>query len=378
MRTFMMMSLTSISSLVFTSIAELINGFYDWEIVSIDEDCLVARDARTAFVLESALRRARKSPVNGDSAKEPRNGFGRYANKRYISIKGERGQTEALPSEDRSDISETGEPRDISRKNISDRRLAQLVAILYFRAKGYVVQRPLGGHWGGDELVAWKSPAVVELAECGLIPSGCLFEELLNLRWLGKITASGSSLSPSNDLAFLTTVDSLSQAIGARARLSQRIATSWRRRQGESSGDGGASGERIYLCLPLSSARPGRVPAAEDLIGRLEERQLDDDAVGLIILEPGRLTLKESSESHNSDWKRHIERYEMNLKRALLHNFRVDEIFDFMEKLDVEFCRDFEDQILWEFDEKLMKLDAKVIASELMAMIDEDNLHAAP
>ncbi len=374
----MMMTLKSITSHAFTSIADLINGFYDWEIVSIDGECLVPRDARTAFVLESARRLARKAPVHGDRAKEPPTGFGRYANKRYISIKGRQSQSEELPTEDQSDSPETGEPRGIGQKNISDRRLTQLVAILYFRAKGYVIQRPLGGKWSGDELVAWKSPAVVELAESGLIPSGCLFEELLSLRRLGKVTSGGSSLPPSNELIFFTTVDSLSQAIGARGRLSQRIGTSWRRRQGEaSSGDGGASLDRIYLCFPLSSARPGRRPAAEDLISRLEEGQLDDDAVGLIILEPGRLTMKESSESHNADWKRTIERYEMNLKRALLHNFRVDEIFDFMEKLDVEFCRDFEDQIFWEFDEKLMKLDAKVIASELMTMMDEDSSHDA-
>ena len=65
-------------------------------------------------------------------------------------------------------------------------KFVELLAMLYFRAHGYIVQQALRSHGGVDDVVAWKSPLSQRLQEHGLIEFGCYAKELGRLRTLGK------------------------------------------------------------------------------------------------------------------------------------------------------------------------------------------------
>jgi len=78
----------------------------------------------------------------------------------------------------------------------STEQLGTLITMLYFREKGYIVQKPRTygregkGKPGVDDVVAWKSPVIDELRKFGFIDRGCHISELACLRWLGKVSNS--------------------------------------------------------------------------------------------------------------------------------------------------------------------------------------------
>ncbi len=363
--------LVSTATHPYDTIADLINSFYCREIVRIDGDRLVPCDPRTASVLESALGSVRNRTRAAGSVESLPTRFGGYRNRRYIPIGSGSGESEES-SIDISSDSLRSETRRTDSRGVSDMKLAQLVAILYLRAKGYVIQSPLGSSRKPYHFIAWRSPAVAALAEAGLIINGCLFDELLNIRRLGMEVASNSHSDRPKDIAIILPAASANQAMKDYGAISQALRTPGNQAEdGSRVDDRSAAADQVYLCFPHTSRR-SRWPGTGDAIAGLGRNEWGEGEIGLIVLEPDKLTVKENSRPGSDRTEQQIERYELSLKNALLDNFRVYELFDFMEKLDVEFCRDFEDQVFWEFDGKLRALDVKVIGAELAELISED------
>jgi len=365
---------TDLSTEVFESLGQLINRFYRRETVRIDGGNVIPCEPRMALVLERVLSpRKRTREYDPNSPRSEISASGHYRNDRFLRIsKGLDAGTSRTGSTGLSHARGKSKSAD-SGKVIRGPDLSLLLAVLRFRAKGYVVQRPLGSHWGPRDIVAWKSPVIEKLRKFRVIENGCLVDELLHIRELDRVETSTVSDSLTDDLAFITTATSARDAMKNDGAMNRLIGSSWLQSDPAeylSRTNDAAAANRLYVDFPMSASRSGlRGGNLEDLISEFEQRQRDREKVGLIILEPGRLHIKESSDFPYERRDEQIEKYEMNIRRILLENFQVHELFDFMEKLDVEFCRDFEDQIFWEFDEKVKRLEIEAILSELMTLI---------
>ncbi|MDD1773893.1 MAG: hypothetical protein LUQ14_04650 [Methanomassiliicoccales archaeon] len=365
---------TDLSTEAFESLGQLFNSFYRREIVRIDGGNIIPCEPRMALVLERVLRPQKRR--RGYDPNSPRSGIsasGHYRNDRFLGIpKGLVAETSRTGLTGLSHASGKSKSAD-GGKVIRGPELSLLLAVLRFRAKGYVVQRPLGSHWGPKDIVAWKSPVIEKLRKFRVIENGCLVDELLHIREMDRVETSTVSDSSTDDLAFITTATSARDAMKDDGAMNRLIGSSWLHSDpGKYTNrtNDAAAANRLYVDFPMNASRSSlRSRTLEDLIAEFEQRQRGREKVGLIILEPGRLHFKESSDFPYEQRDEQIRKYEMNIRRILLENFRVHELFDFMEKLDVEFCRDFEDQIFWEFDEKIRRLEIETILSELMTLI---------
>lgn len=357
----------------FNSLGEMINGFYRRSIVEVDDGNIIACDPRTRLVFERILNprkrlrgryQLRKSETATAWQYNAPHAPGLYAN----SI------TKAHGSPKKASELEEGGPGSVGRaRTISQSSLPLLLTVLYFRAKGYVVQRVPGTHWGRDDLVVWRSSMVDKLVGHGLIGDGCLIDELAHARELGKVENTVPDHPRGSDLAFVGIATSVKNAMKDDGAMNRLVGLSWFLSEPKRFKDGLrdlAVANRLYASFPMIYAhRQSRIGNVEDLISEFEQRQPDREKVGLLVWDPKAFLHKESSDFPHELQAEQIGKYEMNVKRSLLENFQLHELFDFMEKLDVEFCRDGEDQILWEFEEKINRVDVDVVLNELIELM---------
>jgi len=359
------------------SLGGMINGFYRRNIVEIEGGSIIPCDPRVQLVFDRILNprkrlRGVSHPLGRESVTAWQYKAQRPSGISANSIVRTRGTLE------NASTPEEGRPKSFDRARvIPHSRLPLLLTVLYFRAKGHVVQRPLGVRGGTDDLVVWRSPVIDKLSRYGLIESGCLLDELSHVRELGRVENTVSDHPLSNDLAFVGIASSAKDAMKDDGAMNRLVGSSWLRSNPNTYKNGLRDlvvANRLYASFPMVfPQRQSGIENVEGLIVEFEQRQPDQEKVGLLIWESGGFLLKESSDFPHDLQIEHIRKYEMNMKRSLLANFQLHELFDFMEKLDVEFCRDGEDQILWEFEEKIKSMDVDIILSELIGLMDSED-----
>jgi len=356
------------------SLGEMINSLYHRSVVEVDDGNIIAIDPRMRLVFDGILN-PRKRLKKGSHLLNSETEAAWQYNASHASGVSANGIMKAHRTLKRASELEEGGPRSAGRtRAISQSRLPQLLTVLYFRAKGYVVQRVPGARGGGDDLVVWKSSMVDKLVGHGLIGNGCLIDEVAHARELGRVENAFPDYPRDSDLAFVGIATSVKEATKDDGAMNRLLGLSWSLSEPKIFKDGLRSlavANRLYAAFPMIHVhRQSYIGNIEDLMTQFEQRQPDREKVGLVVWGPRGFLHKESSDFPHELQAEQIEKYEMNIKRSLLENFQLHELFDFMEKLEVEFCRDGEDQILWEFEEKIKRVDVDVILAELIELMD--------
>ena len=207
----------------------------------------------------------------------------------------------------------------------STEQLGKLIAMLYFRQKGYIVQEPRTygkegeDRPGVDDVVAWKSPVVNRLREDGFIEKGCYVGELACLRWLGKVsTSSRPSDRCITEDVLLTEVKSLESTA-----ISKGISQLLRAEKMKVA-------KRLFICFPFINKD------VEEVIAEIKSRIEEGPAVGGLLFDTKGFHIQDSETFPDENVGSEIHEYEQKLKRALLNNFYFDEIVRMITELKVD------------------------------------------
>lgn len=213
---------------------------------------------------------------------------------------------------------------------VSTEELGELICMLYFREKGYIVQRPLhtygregDGQPGVDDVIAWKSPVLRELKEFGFVNTGCHISELACLRWLGKISSSSVDFDVADTAeALLIEVEpSLERAISTSAStgISQLLRAS-----------------KAHIAKNLFISFPCVGENLDEVLTQIRSIATDEAGVGKVLLHDSGIYFEHSNAFPDDNVSLLIQEYENNLKRMLLKNFYFDEIVRMIEELNLD------------------------------------------
>ena len=212
---------------------------------------------------------------------------------------------------------------------ISTEELGELIAMLYFREKGYVVQSPRRTYGkegddkpGVDDVVAWKSPIVDKLRQRGFIDKGCHMEELAFLRWLGKVSISGSRSGHSTHEEILLVEVEHSEAEAISNSLSKGINQLLRVKKEKVA-------RKLFICFPLIDED------VKQVFAEIKSGAKEEPAVGALLFDSKGLHIEDSETFPDDNVASEIHEYENNLKKALLNNFYFDEIVEMTKELNV-------------------------------------------
>lgn len=217
---------------------------------------------------------------------------------------------------------EDTKPPPRSRFFISTEGLGELITTLYFREKGYIIQSPRVSYGkdgddrsGVDDVVAWKSSAVIRLREERLAEKGTHIGELACLRWLETVPSSGrSSERYITDDVILTEVESSPK--GAIYRGKQSGVRQLLRAEKEK------VAKHMFLCFPFFNRDP------EHIIAELRREYEDGPVLGAILFGKEGLYVQSSESLPDEKMESEITKYEKHLVYALLNNFYFDEIME--------------------------------------------------
>jgi len=207
--------------------------------------------------------------------------------------------------------------------------LGELISMLYFREKGYIVQKPLGTYGkegdnksGVDDVVAWKSPVIDELRKFGFVDKGCHIRELACLRWLGKISASNTELnySTTNEIILIEVKSSKQRGISDSPSygVNQLLRASKEK-----------IAKKLFICFPFIDENDG------EIFQVIKSKTEGNPAVGAILFDNKGVYLHDSETFPAvENMPDEIEKkYVRNLKRVLLGNFYFDEILTMIMEL---------------------------------------------
>ncbi len=208
---------------------------------------------------------------------------------------------------------------------ISTEELGELICMLYFREKGYIVQAPLhtygkmGKESGVDDVIAWSSPIIKVLREFGFVSKGCHISELACLRWLGKTTstldATGDKeinlieVEPYEMTAMGNSINSGKHQLCRAAH--EKIA------------------KKLFICFPIVNEDPKNIFQE---IGN----EMRAPTMGAVLFDTNGLHINDSGMFPDQDVDSAVEGYERYLKRILLNNFYFDEILGMMRELNLD------------------------------------------
>lgn len=229
-------------------------------------------------------------------------------------------------------IQETESPRSRWPKRFltSTEQLGTLISMLYFREKGYIVQKPLGTYGkegesrpGVDDVVAWKPPIIDELRKFGFIDKGCHISELACLRWLGKVSSSSRDFNnhPTKEV-LLVEVES-SKTKGISNSPSRGINQLLRAKKEKIA-------RKLFICFPSFNESSG------EIFAEIKSKMKEEPAVGTILFDDKGVHVQDSEVFPDENMLLAIEQYEDNLKRVLLNNFYFDEILEMVKELNVD------------------------------------------
>jgi len=212
---------------------------------------------------------------------------------------------------------------------ISTEELGELIAVLYFRAKDYIVQShprtygKEGDEPGVDDVVAWKSPVADKLREHGFIDKGCHIGELACLRWLGKVSTSGirSGHSISKEILLVEVEHSETEAISNSP--SKGINQLLRAKKEKVA-------KKLFICFPFINKD------VEEVFAEVKSEVKKEPAVGALLFDSKGFHIQDSETFPDENVGSEIHEYEQKLKRALLNNFYFDEVVEMIRELDVD------------------------------------------
>jgi len=209
----------------------------------------------------------------------------------------------------------------------STEQLGTLITMLYFREKGYIVQKPRTygregkGKPGVDDVVAWKSPVIDELRKFGFIDRGCHISELACLRWLGKVSNSRRDFDNYITKEILLTEVEPSKRNGISNSPSMGINQLLR-------------AAKVKIAKKTIHLLPCCYENVEEIFREIKNK--NKPVVGAILFDDKGVYIQDSETFPDENMLSEIEEYENHLKRALLNNFYFDEILEMIKELGVD------------------------------------------
>ena len=246
---------------------------------------------------------------------------------------------------------------------ISTEELGELVTMLYFREKGYIVQSPLGTYGkegddksGVDDVVAWKSPVVDKLRKFGFIDKGCHISELACLRWLGKVPTSSRDFGDHVTKEIILTEVEPSIAKGISNSPATGINQLLRAKKEKIA-------KRLFICFPFIDKN------VEEIFSEIKRRTKEEPAIGAILFDDKGLHIQDSETFPDETVRSEIDEYEKNLKRVLLNNFYFDEILQMIKELDLDTKNKGFEEVVQEFYKKIEEIPVDYILEKLNDLI---------
>jgi hypothetical protein len=234
--------------------------------------------------------------------------------------------------------------------------------MLYFREKGYIVQKPIrtygkeeGNKHGVDDVVAWKSPVIDELRRFGFIDKGCHISELACLRWLGKVSSSSRDFNNhTTKEIFLVEVES-SKTNGLSNSPSKGINQLLRVNNEKQ------IAKKLFICFPFVNEEVDKIK------GEIENKH--KPAVGAILFDDKGVYIQDSELFSDNDMDSEIDRYERNLKRVLLNNFYFDGILEMVKELNVDTKSKGFEEVLIEFYNKIDQISVDYVLGKINRLV---------
>lgn len=244
----------------------------------------------------------------------------------------------------------------------STEELGTLISMLYFREKGYIVQKPRDSYGkegknehGVDDVVAWKSLVMDELRKFGFIDRGCHISELACLRWLGKVSNSSRDFDNYITKEILLTEVKSSRKKGIPNSSSRGGVSQLVRAEKEK------IAKKLFICFPVVN---------ENVEGIFKEiKSKNKPAVGAILFDDKGVYKQESETFPDENMDSEIDKYERDLKRALLNNFYFDEIVEMIKELSVDTKNKGVNEVLLNFRNKVEEIPTSYILEKLNRLL---------
>lgn len=362
----------------FAKVFSLINKMYPRSIVDIENDNIIPLDQRTKLMFCNVLwgkSELEHSPRSYYIIYEQEEVF---RNKSENSLRKLRRKIREEHSRANVIFVQTEKPskKFTNSEIMLTEQLVELLTMLYFRAKGYMVQSALGTYNGVDDVAVWRSGLTEKLRKYEFIEYGCYVDELRFLRKLGKpkqVEVKREEVS-NGEFALIEAKSCIANAITNNGGMNQLIGSEWKRSSPQRYREGAKNlsvANGLFITFPVNF--PIRFPEAkcfEDIVSEFYERQKSQKKVGIICWETENFSIKDSGQFDYEYMDREIEKYENYVKQLLLENFYFDELLILMDKLDIDFTRKTKDEVFEEFNEKVQENDASIIISELNKLLE--------
>jgi len=371
----------------FAKVFSLISKMYSGRIIDIENDNIIPLDQRTKLMFCNILY--------GCTIGEPKN-LEHYSSSYYFiyepdevfryksenAIKKLRRRIRGNYSKNNLVFVQTEKPSRQSTNSeiMLTEGLVELLTMLYFRAKGYMVQSALNTYNGVDGVVIWRSKLTEKLRKHGFIEYGCYVDELRFLRKLGKprqVKEEEEEEEVSNaEFIIIEAESSIYNAVKNNGGMNQLLGREWKWSQSkpEKYREGAKKlsvANKLFITFPVNF--PTSFPEAkrfEDIVSIFHERQVIQRKIGIICWRTENFSIKDSDQFAHENMDKEISRYENYVKQLLLENFYFDELLHLMDKLDIDFTGRTKDEIFEELNEKVQDNDVDIIISELNKLLE--------
>lgn len=246
---------------------------------------------------------------------------------------------------------------------VSTEELGELISMLYFREKGYIVQSSLGTYGregdnkpGVDDVAAWKSPVIDELRRFGFIDKGCHISELACLRWLGKVSSSSRDFNNHTTKEVLLVEVEPSTSRGISNSPSTGINQLLRAKKEKVA-------KKLFICFPSINEN------IEEIFAEIKSRTREEPAVGAILFDDKGVYVQDSEVFPDENMLSAIEEYENNLKSVLLNNFYFDEILEMLKELNVDTKNKGSNEVLIEFYNKIDQISIDYLLEKINRLV---------
>lgn len=352
----------------FSGVFARINDLYPRKVVDVEEERVTPVGERMIFMFENLLSRGSQSYV---FVHEPEEVFHDISDNRRRELRRRAKQESGVDFV----FVQTEKPSTFANTQIPvTEELVKLMTMLYFRAQGYMVQRPLGTYNGVDDLIAWKSSVTEKLRAHGLIEYGCFVNELALLRKFGRVNQVREEKLINSELILIEAESSIRKAIANDGGMNQLLGKEW----GDSNPQKYREGARqmmiannLFITFPVcfpASFPP--VNSFKEVIREFDKRQPDQRKTGIICWEPTTYYFKDSAEFQHDNMIVELSKYESYVKQLLIKNFYFDELLYLMQKLGIEFKDNTKDEVFSKLDKEIQEGDVEVILSELDKVLE--------
>jgi len=368
----------------FAKVFSLINKMYPRRIVNIENDNIIPLDQRTKLMFCNILYGCPTIREPKDLERYPSSYYFIYEPDEVFQHKSENAIRKLRRcirenySKNNLVFVQTEKPsRQFANSEIMlTEELVELLTMLYFRAKGYMVQSALKTYNGVDDVVIWRSELTEKLRKHGFIEYGCYVDELRFLRKLGKPKQVKKEEISNSEFIIIEAESSIYNAVKNHGGMNQLLGREWKWSQSkpEKYREGAKElsvANKLFITFPVNF--PIRFPEAKcfkDIISEFNVNQKSKKKSGIICWETENFSIKDSDQFDHEHMDKEIKKYEDHVKQLLLENFYFDELLILMGKLDIHFTQKTKDEVFKEFNEKIQEKDADIIISELNKLLE--------